>query len=601
MASQPTLVHRLAHHAETRPDTPAIHGRNDDGTWRTYTWKQYWYAAREVAKGLMSLGLMPGDTVAIVGENQPEWVIAQLGIMMARGLPAPIYSTSTVGQVGYIVSHTRARFAICDKREQLEKLLAASAEETILVRHYVTTGEDASDIDTGVASLRTLDELRTLGREQPDDELERRQSEIKPDETGLLIFTSGTTGRPKGAELEHGSMTAAIDTILARYPMLDARSRVVSYLPLCHVAEQLVTNFGGLTLGCEAYFCPDLTRIKDYITEVRPTIFLGVPRVWEKFQAALEAKLAEASGSKAKLVAWALRTELACHRRRVESGRPERTLGRRLANQLVLSKIREKLGLDELVLAVSGAAPIAVATLDFFASIGIVIHEGFGMTETSGVGTGSDYGRPKAGLVGRALDGVEIRIAEDGEIQLRGRSMVKSYYRLLKETAELYTEDGWMRTGDLGELDADGNLKITGRKKEILITAGGKNVAPVEMEAHLQSIRGIGQAVVVGDRKPYLSALLSLDPEAIPEVCARLGLAEASIGELSGDDTLRAYLEREVEERCNAKIARYQTIKRFEVLPVEFSIDSGELTPTLKLRRSVIHRKYRAQIEGLYV
>ena len=266
----------------------------------------------------------------------------------------------------------------------------------------------------------------------------------------------------------------------------------------------------------------------------------------------------------------------------------------------MLAKIRDKLGLDQLALAVTGAAPIAVSTLDFFASIGVVVHEGLGMTETCGVGTASDYGRPKAGFVGRPLDGIEIRIAEDGEIQLRGRNLVKSYYRLPEKTAELYTDDGWMRTGDLGELDEVGNLKITGRKKDILITAGGKNVAPAEMEAHLKSIRGIGQAVVVGDCKPYLSALISLDPEAIPELCGGLGIPEATIEDLYANEVLRAYLEGEVEARCNKKVARYQTIKRLEVLPAELSVESGELTPTLKLRRALINEKYHRRIESLY-
>ncbi|MHC4830831.1 MAG: AMP-dependent synthetase/ligase, partial [Planctomycetota bacterium] len=311
--------------------------------------------------------------------------------------------------------------------------------------------------------------------------------------------------------------------------------------------------------------------------------------------------LAEATGIKSKLAGWAMRTELACHRESVRTGKPVNTFSRRLANKLVLSKIRAKLGLDELKLAVTGAAPIAVATLDFFASLGVVIHEGYGMTETSGIATLSEYGRPVAGSVGRAIHGVEIKIADDGEIQLRGRSMVKGYYKLAEKTAELWSEDGWMCTGDLGSVDENGLLRITGRKKDILITAGAKNIAPAEMEAHLMTITGVGQAVVVGDRKPYLCALLVLDPEALPDLREKLSLpADTSLKDVAESDKVREFFEKQIETECNAKVARYQTIKKFEVLPAEFSVDGGELTPTLKVKRNVVNEKYAATIEAMY-
>ncbi|MGB5193115.1 MAG: AMP-binding protein, partial [Polyangiales bacterium] len=412
----------------------------------------------------------------------------------------------------------------------------------------------------------------------------------------------GTTGLPKGAMLTHRGIELIANAVTTVFPFLkEHEPRSVSYLPLCHAAEQGITNFAGLATHGQVFFCADLTQIKDYLIEVHPTIFLAVPRVWEKFESALRGKLAEATGLKATLAKWARETELEAFRKEMATGRPVKSLSRSLANKLVISKIKEALGLDALQVALSGAAPISVSTLEFFASIGLPIHEGYGMTETTAFASVQPFGRPRFGTIGKPLPGVEVKIAADGEIMLKGANMVKGYHRLPDKTAELYDDDAWMHTGDLGMIDEDGFIAITGRKKDLIITAGGKNVAPAEMEGYLQSIPGVGQAVVVGDRQPYLSALIVLDPEALPEleVAAQIsGLTDVAAAARNPD--VKAYIERRMQEVCNAKVARYQTIKKIQVLPTTFSVDGGELTPTLKVKRNVVGEKYAKEIAAFY-
>ncbi len=597
MTTRHTLVHQLADWAERTPDTPAIHAKVD-GRWVHRTWKQYRDDSRAFAKGLMAMGHQVGECVAIVGGNRMEWVIAEQGIMAARGAPAPIYTTNTSEQMAYIVSNSRARIAICDTAEQLAKYRGAVADGQMSVEHFVTmdTVDDAGD------DVRTVEAVIALGRDQDDDALDARIADVTTDETALLIYTSGTTGTPKGVMLNHGGMVEVADTMVAACPRFrdDIPYRAVSYLPLCHAAEQLVTTLGHLCLGGEIYFCPDIAELKDYLVEVRPTVFLGVPRVWEKFEAALSARLSAATGFKGALAQWARDTELAAVREFIATGKNPAGLARAIANKLVIGKVKDALGLGDLYFPVTGSAPVSVGTLEFFASLGIVISEAYGMSETTGVCTLTPVTAPRFGKVGKALDGVQIRIADDGEVQLKGRTMTPGYLHMEQETRDLYTEDGWLCTGDLGSLDQDDYLQITGRKKELLITAGGKNVAPAEMEAYMQQIPGIAQAMVVGDRQPYLCALVTLDVEAVPELARKLGIEDTALAALASNAAMRAYLQDRVETDCNAKVARYQTIKKFEILPVEFSVDGGELTPTMKLRRTIVTERYTDAIAQFY-
>ena len=596
MTERVTLVDQLRGWAEKRPDRQAI-ATKVDGKWASLTWSEYWSAAREASKGLIALGHEVGDCVAIVGNNRTEWVICQFGIMSARGVPAPIYATNTEEQTAYIVSHSKSKIAICDNQAQLDKYLRCLEQGLMEVEKIITMDSLESD-DERVMSLA---DLRKLGREQDDAELDERLEQLTEDETALLIYTSGTTGVPKAVQLDHAGMVMIGASIVERMPPFREEGvyRSVSYLPLCHVAEQLFTNLMHLQTGGEVYFCPDLKQIKDYLVHVRPTLFLGVPRVWEKFQAALEAKLAETGGLKGWLAGWARRTELAAFKEEVRTGRKQEGFLRGIAQKILLG-IREKLGMDQLIAAATGAAPISIGTLEFFASLGITIYEGYGMSETTGVATCGVFGSPKFGTVGKALNGVTIKIADDDEILLKGRNMTRGYLHMPEKTAELLDDEGWLHTGDLGSLDEEGNLRITGRKKDLIITAGGKNVAPGEMEAYMKMIPGVGQAVAVGDRQPYLAAIITLDPEALPDLCDKLGIENTGLAEVSKSEELEAYLTEKIESECNANVARYQTIKRFEVLPVEFTVEGGELTPTMKIKRNEVNKKYASEIDALF-
>lgn len=597
MGDRKTLVGCIEHWANDVPDRPALYGRSASGEWQHRTWSEYWTDVRAVGKALVDLGVDPGECVGIVGANRPEWVLAEFGMIACGSIPAPIYTTNTVDQVAFILAHSQCKVAFCDDQEQLDKYLACREKKGVQVTTIVTMDPIECD-DDGVI---TFDELLETGKALSDDPLDERLNDLKEDQTALLIYTSGTTGVPKAVQITHMGarmMGHELASMVSDLEYSDYCS--LSYLPLCHIAEQLFTNFMHLETGGAVYFCPDLKKLKDYLPEVRPNVFVGVPRVWEKFEAALGAKFAEASPIKKMLLGWARKKELQAFKKEVATGQPVDTFARRMANNVVLSKLKGLLGLDQIEIAGSGAAPISTRTLEFFASLGLIIHEGYGMSETSGLATVNEYKRPRFGTVGKLMNGVEVRFADDGEIQLKGINMTPGYLRQPKQTAELFAEDGWLCTGDLGEMDDAGNLKITGRKKDLIITAGGKNVAPAEIEAYLKQIPGVGQAVVVGDRQPYLCAIIVLDAEGLGEFCNLLGIEAATIADAVADPKVRAYFEERIESQCNTNVARYQTIKKFEVLPLEFTVEGGEMTPTMKIKRNIVNEKYADTIAAFY-
>ncbi|HJL33526.1 MAG TPA: AMP-binding protein, partial [Polyangiaceae bacterium LLY-WYZ-15_(1-7)] len=419
MAAPHTLVHHIAHWAEQKPHVPALHAKRA-GRWMSLSWSEYWRNVRAVAKGLIALGHEPGDCIAIAGANQPEWVQLEFGAEAARGVPAPIYGNSTVEQTAYIVKDSGSKIVCCDSLELLEKFLEGEAQGLFpKAVKYVTFTPLAPLPAAAEGRVMAFDELLQLGHAQDDAELDARLDALTDDETCLMIYTSGTTGVPKGVEIDHGGQILIGEGCRAFGPQFfpqggqppEAEYHAISYLPLSHQAEQLLTNVLSLMVGGQIYFCPEITAVKDYLGEVRPTVFLGVPRVWEKFQAALEARLSEAEGFKGKLARWAMETELACFHEQVERGvraKEHMPLKRRAARALVLDKIKTALGLDRLEIAITGSAPMAKETQAFFASLGICVYEVYGLTETSGACTISDPLRPKFGTVGKPFPGVEI-------------------------------------------------------------------------------------------------------------------------------------------------------------------------------------------------
>ncbi len=593
MPQDRTLVHALRRWAEATPGGPALHVRTANG-WQARSWRAYHDEVMTVARALIALGHKPGDRVALVGRNRPEWLLSQMGVMAAGGIPAAIYVTNTPEQAAFVARHSESRFVIAEDKGQYEKFLAHRESLPGVERVILWDPVDGRD------PKWTLTWAEFLAAGTPGDpaELEHRLGALAPDDLAFLCYTSGTTGDAKGVMLSHQNLVSLGAAVVSRFQV--GHEHVISYLPLCHIAEQFFTNVIPLTSGSEVYLCDDLQKLKDYLPEVRPTMFLGVPRVWEKFESALRARLAEASGLKGMLARWALRTELDAFRRELETGAPVGGLGRSIANRLVQGKIRARLGLDRVRVCCTGSAPIPVKTQEFFASLGLVIYEAYGLSETTALLTTTVPGQARFGTVGRPVEGVELKLAEDGEILARGPNLTSGYFRDPERTHELW-EGGWLHTGDVGEFDVQGNLRITDRKKDLFKTSGGKYVAPQAIEAKLKTIRGVAQAVAVGDARRYITALLTLDPENAPKAAAEAGIQERDPAALAKDERFRAWLERRVEEDVNSVLARYETVKKIAVVPGEFTVAGGELTPTMKLRRKEIVRKYADLIDTLYV
>lgn len=569
---------------------PALAERRAEG-WVETSWAEYRDLVFRAAAGFVRLGLPPGAAVAIHAANRPEWAIADLAAIAAGAIPTGLFVSQTAEQCGHQLAHADARVAVVDTPEAAAQLDAARARAPRLATIVLLDG--ASDLP-GVVPWRWLLEL---GGAAGEAAVAERLAAARPEEVATLVYTSGTTGAPKGVELTHRNLVWTASTGAREVLGLGRDDRQLSYLPLAHIAEQMLTIHLPLYHGGATYFVPELERVRAALGEVRPTLFFAVPRVWEKFQAAVEAGIGEAPPVRRRLLAWARRHALAAARARERGARP--ALAARLADRLVLRRVRARLGLQRVRHAASAAAPIARGTLEFFFALGLPIYEIYGLSETSGPGTISTPERFRIGSVGPAMPGVELRLAGDGEILLRGPNVFRGYRNDPEATAAVLSPDGWFATGDVGALDAAGFLSVTDRKKELLVTSGGKKLAPAPIEALLREIPGVAHAVVVGERRHHVAALLTLDPGALPALAARAGSAACSLVEAARCPRIEALLAREVE-RVNRALARFESVRRFAVLAAEFSIAGGELTPTLKLVRRAIAAKYAAEIEALY-
>jgi long-chain acyl-CoA synthetase len=590
------MVTDLQKWASLAPDQPALHGGEPDAL-TTWTWAQYRDAVHSVGKALIALGVKQGDTVAIIADNRPEWLIADLGILAAGAVPTPIYVTNTAAQVAWVANHCEAAIVIADSAEQYEKL--AAERPNLEYAQKVVVMDDVAGRDPEFTL--SWQQFLSLGEPGDDAELTARIDAAQPDDLVMLCYTSGTTGEPKGVQVTHRSWNAVLDTVIAGFdPIRDLQERSISYLPLCHIAEHIMTLGLQSKKGVEVFMCDDVLKIRDFLPVARPTLFLAVPRVWEKFEAALRARLAEATGIKAKLASWALATELACFQADIAAGAKTGGMRRALANRLVISKIKDALGLDQVWVCLSGSAPMNPHTQDFFASLGLPIHDVYGSTESTAVISIAPYGLPRSGTVGKPISCLELRIADDGEILARGPSMTPGYFHSPELTAELIDEEGWLHTGDVGVLDDDGFLHITDRKKDLFKTSGGKYVAPQMLEARLKRIRGVGEAVAVGDGHKYISALLTLDPDNVGKLAADLGIEfTGDVAALSADPALIKYIDEQVA-LVNADLARFEQIKKVAILPQELSMEAGELTPTMKLKRKGIIQTHADTIAALY-
>jgi long-chain acyl-CoA synthetase len=594
-----TLCDLLAEHAEGHGDAPAMSWKRD-GAWQTLSWRDYRERVAEAAMGLAGLGVGRGDFVAIMATNRPEHVVCDQAAVHAGATPTSFYFTLAAEQLQYVAGHCEAKVAVLEDRAMLKRWQDVR-DGLPALRHLVLL--DGAE-ETDGPDVLGWDELVRRGREALAADrsgFEELRGRVGPEDNAALLYTSGTTGPPKGVLLTHHNLlyeTAA----LRRLAELDPDGSSVSYLPLAHIAERVLSIYVPLALRTHVWFCPEPTEAVEYVREARPTIFFGVPRVWEKVKAGIQAKLAaEENERKRKIAQRAVATGLEVVRR-TQRGQPL-PFGLRarhaLLERLVLAKVRHAIGLDRCRFASSAASPLAVDVAEFFAALGLPVVELYGMTETTAAATGNRPGKVKIGTVGPALDGVEVRLAGDGEVLVRGPVNTPGYFRQPEATAELIDAEGWLHTGDVGELDDDGHLKIVDRKKELIITSSGKNLSPANIEGLLKEHPLIGQALVYGDDRPYVVALIVLDHELAPAWAASNGLDGSDLAALAASDRVQAEVQLAVDA-VNQRLSRIEQVKRFEILPVEWTAESEELTPTLKLRRRIIHAKYADRIDTLY-
>jgi len=593
-----TVVHRFWARVESQPERPALR-HHEGGEWKPLDWGEYGHRVEETAAGLTTLGIEHGDRVGLLSSNRPEWHISDLAILSVGGVTVPVYPTSSSSQVAYVLHDSGARVCFVDNPEQLSKVLLhlddlPSLERIIGLMPFPGFDRDATMID--------LARLRSDGRAVLNDTpgaVSERVEQIGSDDIATLVYTSGTTGPPKGTVLTHGNIEWTI-TAVESMVGLTPDDRLLSYLPLSHIAERVVSHVGQIVSGGETWFAQSLATVPEDLRACRPTIFFAVPRVWEKFHDAMLDQIAAKPRPIRALIERYIELGLASVKAS-EGGPPLTSKQQRLHSMLdrtIGAKLRQKVGLDLARIVVSTAAPIHPDLVRWFHALGVPIAEVWGQTEDCGPATINPPAAIRIGTIGKPLPGLAIRIADDGELLVRGGSVCAGYYGRPDATAELIDADGWMSTGDLGAIDADGYVSITGRKKDLIINAAGKNISPSEIESRLGMEPLVGQAVVVGDGRKYLVALMTLDPDDAADWAADHG-AFADIANLVNDPQLKAEVG-EAVERVNREHAPVEQIKHWRLLPKSFTVEGGELTPTMKVKRSVVIDHNTDAVDEMY-
>jgi long-chain acyl-CoA synthetase len=575
-------------------DRDALHWK-DDGTWRSLTWRGYRDEVAAVTLALRSLGFGQGQFGLIMARNAPEHVIADLGIVHAGGGAISVYNTLANEQVQYVANHSEATVAFVEDAGFLDKFLAIRSS-TPHLRHVVLIRGDAPD---GVMSWSELvAKGRSMAAENPAA-FESSWRSVGPEDTVSLIYTSGTTGPPKGVVYSHNNITWTLESLRRFYEI--GSQTLVSYLPLAHVAERFTSQWGGMFYGHDVFLCPDPNLLLPYLLEARPTEFVGVPRVWEKLMAGIQAGVtAEPDEAKRQMAQGAIAAAMAAYRLKRDGHPvpPELAAGVERAQPL-FTLLRSKVGLERCTVPITSTAPCRPEVHEFWAGIGMPIFEVWGMSELTGPATAVPLNEHKAPSIGKAIAGVEVKLGEDGEILVRGGNVMVGYYRDPVRTAEIIDADGWVHSGDIAEQTPDGQFKIIDRKKELIITSAGKNISPSNLEALAKSSPIIGQAVAVGDGRKFISVLVVLDPQVAPLWAKAHGIATESLAELAAQPQVVDEVRRSLTV-ANSHLSRVEQFKRFTILPAEWSPESEELTPTMKLKRRVIHSKYGPQIEAMY-
>jgi long-chain acyl-CoA synthetase len=594
-----TTLADLPFHVLGRHPKPMLIGQVRNGAIAGESTRDWFDRVRDLAFGLSSLGIATGDRVAIISESRPEWLTADFAILTLGAVTVPVYATLTPGQSRYILQDSGARIAFVSTAEQLEKLQRVRHELPAL-EAIVTFAADA----VPSPSVLTLEEVaarghaRLMGEWGAGRQFRDQTREIRPGQLATIIYTSGTTGEPKGVMLSHHNL---ISNLLSGHTIVPSTEEDVSlsFLPLSHSFERLV-SYINLAYGVTIVFAESMDTIGRDMGIVRPTVMTGVPRVYEKFQARILERGHTLPQPRRTLFHWGVKVAHARARAEGSGGSASGILAleTRIADKLVFSKVRDSVG-GRLWGLVSGSAPLPMHVAEFFYGIGLTITEGYGLTETSPIVSANPIDAPRLGTVGKPIPGVEVRIADDGEVLVRGPNVMMGYYNKPEETAAVL-KDGWFHTGDIGSLDAEGYLRITDRKKDLLVTSGGKKVAPQPIEAVLKRSPLVAEAVLLGDRRRFVSALIVPDFNALERRLKDLGRPPAERPELVRRDDVVALYE-EIVEALNRELSQFERIKKFRVLPREFSIESGELTPTMKVKRKVVEQNWAADIDELYL
>ncbi len=544
----------------------------------------------EIARGLISLGIEPGDRVAILALTSADWTLADCGSLCAGAIVTPVYHTNSPEECAYVLGHSDARLIFCENDEQAAKVRQVRERCPALEQVVLFEGSSTDAI--------TLDELRNQGAEVSPEVVQQRLEEVAPDDVATIVYTSGTTGPPKGCMLTHENFLATVRKYAEQLQFNDTHS-LYQFLPLAHVLAR-VAQAVALSVGARViYWTGDPAKIVDELAKTGPTHFPAVPRIYEKVHGAVIGRMADGPAAQRLLFEWALQ-QGARARRALRQGKLPGLITDvqyRIADRLVLSKVRAAFG-PKLQMGLVGAAPVAPELLEFFDACGVLVLEGYGLTESCSAGTINTIDAVRFGTVGKPLPGTEVSISEQGEILLRGPHVFKGYFKNEEATAEAITPDGWLQTGDLGAITDDGFLKINGRKKDLIITSSGKNITPVNIESELRESRYITEAVVFGDSRPYLVAIVTLDRDESVKLVERLGI-ETDPATIAADPQVHAEVQKEVDA-VNAKLARIEQVKRFVILDHDFSQADGELTPTLKVKRAFVSDKYADVFAGIY-
>ncbi|GLW99743.1 AMP-dependent synthetase/ligase [Microtetraspora sp. NBRC 16547] len=591
-----TICEQLRRTAAGHPGAPAYSDPADDG-WSTLTYAEARRRVLEIAAGYAALGVGPGDAVALMMVNRSEHVLADLGAVHAGAVPCSVYSTFTPDQVAFIARDVAARVVVLGGPSELARWEPILAELPLVEKVIVLHGAPSGDRFLSWADFLVLGAERLAA---DPDAAEARWRAVTPGDVATVLYTSGTTGNPKGVPLTHANVVyeaAATDKMTA-LPTLGTQ---ISYLTYAHIAERVLSLYLPLFKVSHVHFCTDLANLAGALAQVKPVMFFGVPRVWEKMMARLQALLATQPEEQQERVRAAMAAGLAyieaCQYGGTVTSEVQAAYDR--ADAALLSVIRSMIGFDRADWLATAAAPMPIEVQRFFAGLGMKVVDVYGMTETTGAFTANSPAAYKLGTVGRAEPGVEVRIAADGEILTRSPLNTRGYLNRPDAGAELLDEDGWLHTGDVGSIDDDGFVRIVDRKKELIITAGGENISPANIESALKEHPLVGQALAYGDRRPYAVAILTLDGEVAPGWARAQGIAFTDFAELAEHADVLKAVEAAVET-ANAKLARVQQVKRWRLLPVEWTPETEELTPSLKLKRRVIHAKYAELIDAMY-